>query len=192
VNYLGLDVLKNKGKTDSDMQLKAMMVLTDVYMNKGDVEKAADLGEQCSRILEDWKVQPSVPYQRLHVSLAEFMNRQAKYEAAREHAMKSLNTRLIPTGSDVQFYIRSLREYAYAKVKLGSHEQVPEAFEEIIKALEETPGYPKDLHLQYLREYRDVLETLGRRERFREIDEEISRMEEKGQLPTSRYTERQM
>jgi hypothetical protein len=157
-----------------------MMVLTDVYRHREEVERAADLGEECSRMLENWKVQPSVTYQKLHVLMAEFMNQQARHEAARHHARKSLNTGLIPTGPDVQFYIRSLREYTYAKVKLGDYEYVPEAFEEIVTILDQTPGYPEDLHLQYLREYRDVLETLGREERLREIEEEISRMEEKG------------
>lgn len=73
-----------------------------------------------------------------------------------------------------------------------NYDHVPEAFEEIVKTLDQTPGYPEELHLQYLREYRDVLETLGRNERLREIDEEISRMEGKEQLQKSRYTEVQM
>jgi len=175
-----LDVLRNKDKTDSEIQLRAMMGLTDLYMNREEVERAADLGEECSRIFENWKAQHSVPYQRLHINMAEFMNRQARHEAARDHARKSLNTGFVATGSNVHYYIRAQREHAYAKVKLGDYEKVPEAYEEIMKILDQTPEHPEELHLQYLREYRDVLETLGRNERLREIDEEISRMEEKG------------
>lgn len=180
-----LDVLKKKERTNSDIHLKAMMALTDVYINREELDKAAGKGEECIQIMENWKVQPSAQYFRFQVCMAEFMNQQEQYKTALEHTRKCLNTGFVPSGNDIQYYVRSLREYAFAKVKLEDYDKVPEAFEEMLTTLDRTPGYPVHVHLQYLREYREVLEKLNKSERVGEIDEEILRLEEKERLSKS-------